>query len=108
MGFIDNKHRIPTLAETNALKEAEEWGSLKDGGKTFREKLEAEQAKLPSPPPPHGPGVSPAERQFTADIETIQTVADSTTETEIELLARATKSAPLYLAGRNRTQSFLS
>jgi hypothetical protein len=100
MGMIDSKHRIPTLAETNALKEAKEWGSLKDGGKTYRERIAALQATLPKKPAPNGVIASPAEQQFTYDIQTIQEIEDSTTETEIELLAKATKSALLYLAGR--------
>jgi hypothetical protein len=91
---------VPDGGKKAALEEAAEWGSLKDGGKTYRKRIAELQAKLPSKPAPKGVVATPAEQQFTYDIQTIQEIEDSTTETEIELLAKATKSALLYLAGR--------
>jgi len=62
------------------LKEAEEWGSLKDGGKTFRERLRAEQQRRPSPPKPNVVQPSQAEVDFRDFFGHLLDISDSAVE----------------------------
>jgi hypothetical protein len=90
---------VPDGGKKAALEEAAKTGSLSNE-KAFREKLAALQATLPSKPAPNGVIATPAEQQFQADIKTILTIEETTTDADLEALAKATKSALLYLAHR--------